>query len=142
MPLPLFHTQSRRLPMNGSFDECVLQEISGACVETKPRGSAATCIISGSRGQPRVSLHFQCEQQKPWRWPANNAVVLLCACLQILLTTELNQKLTKAHQEDTQYGVYMQKNTCVRTWGLKRGEGVCSKGAYFWELTVTSITHS
>ena len=37
--------------MNGSFDEHVLQEISGSCVETKPRGIEATCIVSGNRGQ-------------------------------------------------------------------------------------------
>ena len=95
-PPPFFHTTLTRgksgewafaqilissrtwwLPMNGSFDERVLQKISGACVKTKPRGIAATCIISASRGQPHVSLRFQCEQQKPWWWPANNAVVLL-----------------------------------------------------------------
>ena len=50
---------------------------------------------------------------------------------------ELNQKLTKACREDAQYGAFTcGKNTYVRTWGLKRGEGVCSKGAYFRELTV------
>ena len=50
---------------------------------------------------------------------------------------ELNQKLTKAHHEDARYGVFTRrKNTYVRTWGLKRGEGVCSKGAHFRELMV------
>ena len=61
---------------NVSFDERVLQEISCACVDTKPRGIEATCIVSCDRGRPRVSLHFQCEQQKPLRWPANKAIVL------------------------------------------------------------------
>ena len=35
--------------MNGSFDEGVLQEISGARVETMPRGIKATYIVSGKR---------------------------------------------------------------------------------------------
>ena len=47
----------------------------------------------------------------------------------------------KAHlafQEDARYGTFTQgTNTYVRTWGLKRGEGVCSKGAYIREPTVT-----
>ena len=34
--------------MNGSFDGRVLQEISGDCVETKPRGTKATFIVSGN----------------------------------------------------------------------------------------------
>ena len=49
-------TTAVTLWMNGSFDERVLQEISGACVETKPRGIEATCIISGNRGRPRVKF--------------------------------------------------------------------------------------
>ena len=52
---------------------------------------------------------------------------------------ELTQKLTKAFPEDARYGAFTQgKITYVRTWGLKRGEAVCSKGAYFQELTVNS----
>ena len=52
---------------------------------------------------------------------------------------ELNQKLTKAFPEDAQYRAFtLGKNTYIRTWGLKRGEGVCLKGAYFRELTVNS----
>ena len=36
---------------------------------------------------------------------------------------------------DARYRVFIQgENTFVRTWKLKRGEGVCSKGAYFQEL--------
>ena len=31
------------------FDECVLQGISGACVDTKPRGIKKICIFSGDR---------------------------------------------------------------------------------------------
>ena len=46
---------------NGSFAERLLQEISGACVHTKPRGIEATCIISGERGRPHISLNPQCE---------------------------------------------------------------------------------
>ena len=47
---------------------------------------------------------------------------------------ELNQKLTKHSQKTL--------NTLnVGTWGLKRREGICSKGAYFRELKVQLTTH-
>ena len=48
---------------NGSFAERLLQETSGACVHTKPRSIEATCIVSGERGQPHISLNPQCKQQ-------------------------------------------------------------------------------
>ena len=41
-------TTAEALWMNGSFDGRVLQEISGDCVETKPRGTEATFIVSGN----------------------------------------------------------------------------------------------
>ena len=53
-----------------------------------------------------------------------------------LRTTDLNQKLTKHSQKTLDTGVYMGENTYVGTWGLKRGDGVCSKEASFRELTV------
>ena len=64
----------------------------------------------------------------------------LYTCLRIQSTTELNQKLTKAFPEDARYGVFTQgENTYVRTWGLKRREDICLKGAYFRELTVLAV---
>ena len=33
-----------------SFAECLLRKISSTCVDTKPRGIVATCIITGDRG--------------------------------------------------------------------------------------------
>ena len=55
----------------------------------------------------------------------------------------LNQKLTKAYPEDTRYGAFTRgKSTYVRTWGLKRGEGVCSKGEYFRKLMVHAYMHT
>ena len=42
----------------------VLREISGACVDTKQRGTEATCIICGNGRRLRVSLRSQREQQK------------------------------------------------------------------------------
>ena len=43
------------------------------------------------------------------------------------------QNLTKAFPEDAQYGAFTRgKITYVRTWGLKRGDGVCSKGVLAW----------
>ena len=44
--------------MNGRFDGCVLQEISGDCVETKPRGTKATFIISGNGGKTSRKFVF------------------------------------------------------------------------------------
>ena len=86
------------LEENGSFNEHVLQEISGACVHTKPRGIEATCIVSGDRERPRVSSRSQCKQHKTWRWPENEAMNsnFVCTRFRIQSTTELNQKLTKS----------------------------------------------
>ena len=42
--------------------------------------------------------------------------------------------------DDARYGAFKRgKNTYLRNWGLKRGEGVRLKGAYFQELTVCSL---
>ena len=50
---------------------------------------------------------------------------------------ELNRNFTKSMpRKHSIRGDYTRENTYVRTWGLERGEGVCSKEAYFWELTV------
>ena len=40
---------------NGSFNERVLQKISGTCVHTNTRGIEATCIVSGDRKRPHVN---------------------------------------------------------------------------------------
>ena len=36
----------------------------------------------------------------------------------------------------------MEKIPYVKTWGLNRGEGICLKGLYFWELTVSATLHT
>ena len=60
----------------------------------------------------------------------------VCMCLQTQSTTELKQRLTKSMpRRRSNGGAFIQgKNTFVRNWGVKRGVGVCSKGAYFREL--------
>ena len=79
--------------------ECVLQEISDACVDTKLRGIKVTCIVSSDRRQPHMSLHSKC------KWGYTNFV---CKCFWIQSMKELNQNSTKACPEDTRYrGVYM-----------------------------------
>ena len=95
MPLPPFLTQLRRLPLllEEQQLERVVQEISSVCVDTKPRGIKATCIVSGDRGRSRVSSRFQCEQQKPWQWPANKAIVI---CVYALLITVNDRAKPKA----------------------------------------------
>ena len=44
------HDNCRGFWKEGSFAECVLLEIIGACVDNKSRGIEATCIVSGDRG--------------------------------------------------------------------------------------------
>ena len=68
--------QSRRLPR--SFAECVTTGISAACIDIKPKGTEATCIVCGNGGRLRASPRSQCEQQKPKRWRGNEATVILC----------------------------------------------------------------
>ena len=49
-----------------------------------------------------------------------------------MIDDDLNQKLTKHSPEDARYWAFTrEENTYVRTWGLKTGEGVCSKGGLF-----------
>ena len=63
----------------GSFAKCILREVRDACVDTKPRGTEATCIVSLSGDRPK-STFFQCKQQKALRWPVNEATVkFVCA---------------------------------------------------------------
>ena len=92
---------------NSSFTELVLWKISNTCVETKPRGIEATCIVSGDRGRSHISMHCgRVHKQNQWQ--------------------SKNQKLSQ---------VWEWQSTYVRTWGLKKeGEGVCSKGMYFGSL--------
>ena len=49
--------------------------------------------------------------------------------------------LLKACPGDTQYGAFTRgKNILCKNFGVKEGEGVCSKGAYFRELMVHTYT--
>ena len=59
------------------FANCVLWELSGACVDAKQRDIKATCIVSGDRGRPLCFLSVK-EQQKALRWPVNETMVILC----------------------------------------------------------------
>ena len=73
---------------NIRFAECVLQENSNTCVDTKLRGIDATCIVSGDRGWPCINLHSQYKQQG-----YSNFHVYV---LKTKLTMELNHKLSKS----------------------------------------------
>ena len=109
----------------------------GTCVETKPRGIEASCIVSVTGTTPH-KFTFPVRAVKTLAEASKRGYsILVCVCLQTQSMMELNQKLTKACQEDARYGAFTcRKNTYVRTWGLERGEGICLKGAYFRELTV------
>ena len=54
-----------------SFAEHVLWKMSSACVNTKPTGIEATCIVSGDKGRTHISSYFK--QHKPRWWLANKA---------------------------------------------------------------------
>ena len=66
---------------NGSFDERVLQEISGTCVHTKSRGIEATCIVGGDRGRPCVSSHSQCKQHELGGGQRTRLCIVICTCV-------------------------------------------------------------
>ena len=55
--------------------------------------------------------------------------------------TELNQSSLKPCPEDGRYGAFMRGKIpiYVRALGLKKGEGVCLKGTYFWKFTAVLL---
>ena len=53
---------------------------------------------------------------------------------------ELNQKLTKHSQKTLDTGHLHREKYLCKNLEVKEGEGVCSKGAYFQELTVIWFT--
>ena len=63
----------------GGFAKRILREVRDACVDTKPRGTEATCIISLS-GDRQKATFSQCKHQKALRWPVNKSTVkFVCA---------------------------------------------------------------
>ena len=128
-------TTAVTLWMNGSFDERVLQEISGACVKTKPRGIEVTCIVGGNRGRPRVKFALPVQAAKTLVVASEQGYsTFVCTCLQTQSMTELNQNLTKACRENARYEAFTcRKNAYVKTWGLREGrslEGGVFLGTY------------
>ena len=55
------------------------------------------CIVSGDRKPPRVSLCSWCEQQKPWQWPANKAIVQVFSAY-VFLNTNDDRAKTEVHK--------------------------------------------
>ena len=105
---------------NRSFAEHVLQEISSTCVDIKPIG-----IVSGDRGQPRISL---CAKSGEW-WLANKAIVILCVHMYRHNTIDNGVRSLKACPEDAQYGaLYTLEKHLHKNFEVKEGEGICSKG--------------
>ena len=95
----------------------------------------------GNGGRLRVSSRSQCEQQKPHRWPGNEATVnFVCTCLRTQLTTELNRKLTKHSQKTLDTGhLHGGKNAGVRTWLSQTGYKAYSYSP--WALITLSHIH-
>ena len=63
-------------------------------------------------------------------------VILHFVCMHLCkhLTMELNQKPSP---RGAYYRAFKRvRITYARTWGIKRGEDVCSKGVHYWKLTV------
>ena len=123
------YSQRQQLPSGRtaiSFVEHVLREISGAgCVDTKLRSIEATCI---TKGQSRVDSYTSDQVYSDF----------VCVCMRTQSMKELNQKLAKSIPTRRSLHFTQGKYTDARfrNQGLKKGEGICSKGAYFWELTV------
>ena len=64
-------------------------------------------------------------------------LMCMCTCLWSNLMTELNQKCTKSMpRRRLIHGIYTREKYLCKKFRIKEGEGVCSKGPYFWELTV------
>ena len=105
------------------------QEISGACVETKPRGIEATCIV---RGQLHTSSRFQCEQQKPLAEASEWGYSINFLCVRVYKHKQWRLKPVRRSIR----GVHMQEKDLCKNLGLKKRKGVCSNGAYFRDLTV------
>ena len=62
-------------------------------------------------------------------------------CVYVFMNTINDGAKSKPHsQRRSILAIYMRKNTYIKTWRLKRREGICSKGAYFWELTLHACT--
>ena len=95
----------------------------------------ATYIVTGDRGQPCVTSCFQCEQQNPWWWPANEASNFVCMCLRTQSTMELSQNNTKsmARRRWIQ-AVYTWEDYLCRNLGDEEGGGYLLKGGVFGNL--------
>ena len=88
-----------------------------------------TYIISLGDNPAHLSTYW--EQWKPWR----SQQMRLCMCLKLTESMPRSRRclLRTGHLYK---GKISLPTMYVRNWGLKRGEGVCSKGIYFWEFTV------
>ena len=83
---------------NGSFTVRVLQEMSGVCVDTKPRGIEAICIVSDDKGPPHLSL---CSWQCKHLVVASERDDSNFGCtLSSQMMMEVNQMLTKSMPRD------------------------------------------
>ena len=127
--------QSRRLSRLSERTAALLNvycgNISGACIDTKPRGMEATCIVCGNGEQLHVRSHIPSASNQNLiavAWKRGNSNVVRTS-LRTQSTTELKQ--LSIHWRRSMRGIYTGENT----W---RRKGFISKGAYFGELTVTT----
>ena len=81
-----------------------------------------TCIVSGDRKPPRVGSHSWCEQQKPWWWPANKAMVHVFS-VYVFLNTNDDRAELKAHKSMSRTVTLIY--TRVKYLAVKKGEGIC-----------------
>ena len=90
---------------NSSFTERLLREISGACVDTKLRGTEATCIVCGNGGQLHVSSRIPSRSNKNLSGGQKmRRQKFYVNVLRTQSTMELNQKLTKHFQKTLNTG--------------------------------------
>ena len=130
--------QSRRLPQ--------LSRKMAASLNVYYRKSAALVLMSSwevskqftssvvtGDDQGTTPRKLVLQETKTLAGQAIKTILMLCKgmCLRPHSMTELSQSSLKVHSTRCLH----EENT---NWKLKKGKSVCSKGMYFWELTIVS----
>ena len=105
------------------------KEKSAACVYTMPRGIAATCIVSGEWGGPRISPRSSVHNKNLSVFPST--------------MTELNQKLTKSMPRRCSIrAIYTkEKYLCTNLEVKEEGGHLLERGPIFWGIYTISVLH-
>ena len=119
---------------NGSFSEHVIQKISDTCVDAKPRGIEATCIVVVTGDNLVFPVLATNAFTVASKWGYSYFFVYM-------FTNTINNKakatnaFTIARRPSIQ-GAHMREKYLCKNLGVKEGEVICPKGTYFLELMV------